>query len=291
MTRWRARADQLASRYEELARTRPLLGLPIVFFARYVERQGALLASALAFRLFLWLMPLSLLAAGILAALTGDHASSIESASRGAGVTGAASQEIVEALQGGRRSWWVAVVVGATLVAWTSRTLVRNLAIVNAHAWQAPIPKQRPKTVALSAAVFVCGWIVLLAIAATITSLDRSMSGGIILSVAVETLVVAGAWLAIASRLPDKRTTWTDLIPGCLLVGVGATILHAASQIYLPHKLSSASQLYGTLGLAATILAWLLIVAQLVVSAALVNAMWAEHRSRRCQPAESQQDD
>src|SRR5215472_5647916 len=64
----RERADQAADRYQRLARSRPLLGLPLAFAARYTGRQGILLASAVAFRLFLWLVPLALVLAGILAA-------------------------------------------------------------------------------------------------------------------------------------------------------------------------------------------------------------------------------
>ena len=62
----RARAEEAAARYRELARRDPVYALPIVAVTTYVARQGMLLASAIAFRTFLWLMPLALLTAGLL---------------------------------------------------------------------------------------------------------------------------------------------------------------------------------------------------------------------------------
>jgi hypothetical protein len=72
MSRLRGRiqaADEAMQRLRGNLRTRARLGLPLAVLDRYAARQGVLLASATAFRLFLWLVPLALLIAGILAAL------------------------------------------------------------------------------------------------------------------------------------------------------------------------------------------------------------------------------
>src|SRR4051812_21605253 len=99
MARWRARAEHTADRYRELAQRQPVFGLPLVFVATYHARQGVLLASAAAFRLFLWLMPFALLVAGILAGLSREASGTPQSAAKAAGITGAASQEVVTALR------------------------------------------------------------------------------------------------------------------------------------------------------------------------------------------------
>src|SRR6478672_12124539 len=100
IARWRARADTAADRYQKRAQDQPLLGLPLALIARYTGRQGMLLASASAFRLFLWLLPLALMAAGILAAAahTQANSASLESASNRAVITGAGCQQVVTAL-------------------------------------------------------------------------------------------------------------------------------------------------------------------------------------------------
>ncbi|HEY2281800.1 MAG TPA: YhjD/YihY/BrkB family envelope integrity protein [Streptosporangiaceae bacterium] len=286
LARLRARAERASSQYQRRSQTQPLLGLPVTFVARYTVRQGVLLASALAFRLFLWLMPLALLFAGILAALAQDHAGSLETAAKEAGVAGAASHQAVAALQSGHKSWLAAVLIGGFLLLWTTRTLMRNLALVSAHAWQTPNHRPRQKELLVTTLVFAGSAVALLAVAALITRLDRLFPGELLLAIIVESVAAAAVWLVVSLRLPDDRADWTDLLPGCLLVGVGLAVLHAVSAVYLPAKLAKSSALYGTLGIAGVILAWLLLVGQVIICGALVNSVWAEYRASRRRPDE-----
>lgn len=258
-----------------------MFGLPLVFFARYTSRQGVLLASALAFRLFLWLLPLALLIAGILAGVSGEYTGDLTSASKSAGVTGATTHQIIATIQGGQKSWWVAVVVGAFSWMWATRTLIRSLTVLNAHVWAAPVPKPKQKAVLATSLAFAGLWILAFAFAAGLHKFDELVPGGTLIAFVIEAATFAATWLTICLRLPDSRSTWTDLLPGCVLFGVGFAALHVLSRVYLPRRISQASELYGALGTAASVLAWLLIISQVVVSAGLVNAIWFEHRSRR----------
>lgn len=282
MTEWRARAERAADGYQRRAQRQPLLGLPLTFVARYTARQGMLLASACAFRLFLWLLPLALFVAGILAGLAvTSNTDNLESASKQAGLTGAASQQIVTSLQEGHRSWWIAVLTGGVLFLWTTRTLMRNLTVVNAHAWAAPIPKPRQKHVLITTLLFAGGWIVLAAVGAGLTRLDHAVGGGPLLDTAISGALTAGLWFLVCRRLPDRRRSWTDLLPGCLLFGYGLAVLKVISRLYLPGRFAHSSQIYGSLGVASVMLAWLLIIGQLVVSVALTNAIWSDYRADR----------
>ncbi|GAA2747137.1 hypothetical protein GCM10009868_35340 [Terrabacter aerolatus] len=56
-SRGEERANRYAARYAELARRVPLLRVPLEMATLYVARQGMLLASAVAFRAFLWWRP------------------------------------------------------------------------------------------------------------------------------------------------------------------------------------------------------------------------------------------
>jgi membrane protein len=222
------------------------------------------------------------LVAGILAGLSKGNATNVESATKTAGITGAASQQVLTALQDGHRSWWVAVLIGAGAFLWTTRTLMRNLTVVSAHAWQVPTPRPRQKDVLATTMVFAGGWLVMFAIAAAITRLDRLIpGGGVIIAVIVEGAALAAVWLVVSMRLPNKSDAWLDLVPGCLLLGFAIAVLHAVSRVYLPRKIQHSSSLYGSLGVAGTILFWLLIIGQIVVSAALVNSVWTEYRAQR----------
>lgn len=288
--RWRAQATVAADRYQQRAQEQPLLALPLTFIARYTARQGILLASASAFRLFLWLMPLSLLAAGILSAISYGHSEDIESASKSAGVTGAASQQVVTTLNEGHRSWWVAVVLGGVLFLWGTRTLIRNLTMVNAHVWDTPMPKTRQKDVLVTTAVVAAGFLVLIPLGLFITSLDGLFAGGVLLAIAVQSAANVAVWFFVCTRLPDRRRSWSDLIPGCLIFGVGLALMNAFSRLYLPARFEHSAQLYGALGIAGVILAWMLLVGQLLVSSALVNSIWSDYLADRRGDVRSTQD-
>lgn len=284
MAQLRQRADRAADRYQQRAQTRPLLALPLTFLARYTARQGMLLASAVAFRLFLWLLPLALLAAGVLSALAQHEGDSIESASRAAGVTGAASQQVETALREGGRSCWIAVLTGSVLFLWTTRTLIRNLTVVNAHAWAAPTPKPQQREVLKTTLLVALGWILLFVFAAFVAGLDGVFAGGVILAVVIQSVANVIVWFLVSRRLPDRRRRWQDLIPGCLLFGVGLAVMNAVSRVYLPARFAHSASVYGTLGIAGVILAWLLLIGQLLVVSCLVNSIWSDYCAERSPP-------
>jgi membrane protein len=276
--RWRERAEEASARYQRLAETKPLYGLPLAFLARYTARQGVLLASAAAFRMFMWTVPLALLAAGILAGIAKWHSADLSDVVKSTGVTGAASQEVVNTLSEGGRSWWVATLLGLVFFLWATRTLTRNLILVNAHIWSAP-SKMRQKDILIISLIFAGSWIGMFAAAAVIIRFDV-VPGGPIIAIAAQTAAAGTLWLFLSLRLPDHRRHWTDLIPGSLLFGFGLAVMHTVSRFYLPARVEHSSALYGSLGLAAVMLAWLLIVGQLVVGCAVVNSVCTEYRYR-----------
>jgi uncharacterized BrkB/YihY/UPF0761 family membrane protein len=283
--KWRERADQAAQDYQRRAQRQPLLGLPLAFFARYGARQGILLASALAFRLFLWLLPLALLTAGILAAVTHDDSGSVESAAKTAGLTGAASQQVVTALRESDRSWVLAVLTGTVLFLWGTRTLVRALIIVNTHLWEAPPHRLRQKDVLFTSLSFAGVWVLLFACLYGIHRVVRLAPAGVVWTILVQGCIVSAVWLLMSLKLPDRRRDWLDLVPGAALVGFGLSIMNTVGRIYLPARFNHSSAIYGPLGIASVMLLWLLLIGQLIVSGALANAVWHDYRAERNQAA------
>jgi hypothetical protein len=91
----------------------------------------------------------------------------------------------------------------------------------------------------------------------------------------------AGVWFVIAKDLPHRDADWKALVPGALLFGLGAEVIHVLAQ-YLIGPYSLAKQgTYGALGLAAVLLLGLFLVSRLVVATAVLNAtLWA----RRTRP-------
>lgn len=283
IARWRARAEHASDTYQKRAQIQPLLGLPLAFLARYTARQGVLLASATAFRLFLWLLPLALTAAGILAAVTHDDSASVASAAKKAGLTGAASQQVVVALRDGDRSWVLAVITGTVLFLWATRTLMRNLTVVNAHVWGAPLPRRRQKDVLLTSLIFAGAWILMFGFTAALNRLSRDIFGGALLVFVVQGTAVGALWVLICSQLPDRRESWRDLLPGAAVMGYGLSLMNTVGRIYLPARFAHSSAIYGSLGIASVMLLWLLLVGQLIVSSAVINTVWFDFRAGRRQ--------
>ncbi|MCW2549374.1 MAG: hypothetical protein JWN96_3834 [Mycobacterium sp.] len=281
MARARARAELASGRYRERAQTRPLLGLPLAFLAQYTARQGVLLASAVAFRLFLWLLPLALLAAGILAAAAADSGNSIGSASKSAGLTGAASHQVAQALRDGHRSWGIAVITGGVLFVWATRTLMRTLTVASAHAWATPVPKAGQKRILITTLMFAATWLLVFACTAALHKLGRVVPGGLLLGFLAQGLLISVAWLLISQRLPDRRQSWHELIPGSLFFGFGLALLSLVGRVYLPPRFAHSSAVYGSLGVASVMLVWLLLIGQLIISSAFINSVWCDYRRDR----------
>ena len=110
---------------------------------------------------------------------------------------------------------------------------------------------------------------------------DGLLPGGFLLSLFGQAALAGVCWLAVLWQLPDRRSDWTDLVPGALLFGAGLAVMHLVSRVYLPARFEHSSALYGSLGIAAVILVWLLVFGQLVVWSAVVNAVWFDFRAAR----------
>lgn len=81
-------------------------------------------------------------------------------------------------------------------------------------------------------------------------------------------------WLLVA-----RRIAWRRLLPQALLTAVGIDLLAVGAAIYLPRAVASASDQFGILGVAFTLLSLLFAMAFVLVVAAAVGATLAEPRA------------
>jgi hypothetical protein len=181
-----------------LAETNPIYGLPLAFLARYTARQGVLLASAAAFRMFMWTVPLALVVAGILAGIAKWSSADLSDVVKSAGITAAASQEVVKTLSEGQQSWWVATLIGLVVFLWATRTLTRNLIMVHAHIWAAPA-KMRQKDILIISLIFAGSWFAVFAAAALIIRIDV-VPGGPLIAITCQTAGIGALWLFLIRK-------------------------------------------------------------------------------------------
>ena len=131
----RSRANELYERH----RDRPLVDLGLRLYFRDREAAGTVVGSALAFRLFLFFVPMLLFLVGLLGFFADVVAADDV---RQAGVTGTIAQQINGALNQPSSTRWLATLLGLFGMATTGRTLSRALAQASCLAWRIPM---RPK--------------------------------------------------------------------------------------------------------------------------------------------------
>ena len=86
-------------------------------------------------------------------------------------------------------------------------------------------------------------------------------------------MVYALAWVVLSMMLPRASTDPGVVLPGAVLVGITLAGMQAVSQLYLPDRLSRASELYGAIGTTIVTLGWFFILGRAMVLAMVLNAV------------------
>jgi uncharacterized BrkB/YihY/UPF0761 family membrane protein len=234
------------------------------------EIAGGVLGGGLAYRFFFWALSWSVLTVGGLgfASRSGNVAAGVEEAGLSESVADTVSAAAQQAESG---RWWL-LVVGIWLVLWFSWGLLRALWLTHAAAWRIPPPTiaHGPRAylavlvapVVLVAGASGAGWIR--------ANVDTASGAAVTV---VASIAFGAAWWWVTWKLPSPDVPWTAFVPGAILMGVGFTALHVFTVYYLSEKLANSSQLYGALGLAATMLFYLFLIGRGVIWAAELNAV------------------
>ena len=240
------------------------------------DRQVAamVLAGGIAYRIFFWLLALSLVASGILSYF---DPSAVENAARDEGFgPGIASALGKLATSSSGNGWWL-ILVGSYLVLWTGYTCAKTLVLTHAAIWGVQPPRVgRPLRASL---VFTGGTLAFIAAmwgARWVREQDTPL--GVLATLLVFALP-CGFWLLATHKLPHRAAGWLELLPGALVVAVGMQAMHLFTAYFLGPKLASATQLYGVMGIATTTLFWFYIAGRLIIGAATLNASLAERRA------------
>lgn len=234
---------------------------------------GPLLAGALAFRLFLWLLPACLVVVGCLGFFAPGSTQHLTSE---AALGGFAASTIETATKQAHEARWILLATGLIALFSASVTLARTLWVATTLAWQLPLVKlRRPPRAAAMVVGFLGSALGLAAAANWLRSIDYGV--GLITTLLLVVAYTVLAWVVLSILPRPPHVSVEGLLPGALLIGVGIQVLHLVTVLYLAKQLSSASQLYGALGGAATLMLWAYLVARILIGATTVNRAWATH--------------
>jgi membrane protein len=243
---------------------------------------GGVLAGAVAFRLFAYLLPLCLALLSLLGVAASLGARTAQAIGDQLGLSSYLIDSVDTAVDESKRGLWALVPLALWTTYSTGVGTAKVLRATHALAWGRPLqPLRRSWTGAVASLGFV---LVAIAVVSGTQALRERSEGAGLGFVAVQLLILIGLWWVASRLLPhDPGAGWRALLPGALLVGVGVWILHVASVYLLARRVASASALYGSLGVAAAILAWLYLLGRLLVASATLNATLWERRQAAAQ--------
>lgn len=277
-----AAAQQALATLDGARQRSPAVDAAVRTYERDRDAVGSVLAGAVAFRLFAFMLPLTLGLVTLLGALRAVDETGPEEVGRDLGMSAYLIDSVETAARQSNKALWVLVPISLWAIYTGGCGIVKVLRAVHAIAWSQPLTRLPNRVVAALAALGLG-----LATVAVLAALEAARQGGSTLGlVALGGFVpFALLWLAVSLALPrDPQAAWSALLPGAVLMGVAVWLAHLVSVYYLAHRVDRASALYGSLGVAAALLAWLYVLGRLMVAAAMLNATRWEQR-RRAAPA------
>ena len=238
---------------------------------------GAVIAGAVAFRIFLFIVPfvfVVVVGIGLAADAADEDAGRL---ARTAGIGGLVAKAVSGAadLSGFERV--TALAVGAVAMFLGARALLKVMRLSYGMVWNVKPSKLKKTTLP---ALAVIGFTLLgIVVAASVGEMRHQ---GVLLAIvgfALTTAVPVAMWLFASWYLPRRARTWQELLPGALLFGVGIQVLHVVTVLWIAHLLESKTDTYGAIGAALAILLWAYLLGRLVTGAAVLDAaLWLRHR-------------
>lgn len=244
---------------------------------------GALLAGALAYRLFVVLLPTALLLVAGLGLYAGASDKTPSEVAKDAGLSGLIAKEVASAASGRARGVVFLLMIPAVLYA--TATLYRALAKVHALVWHG---SARRVPVAPRGILILLGALAFqFAAVAAVGWVRRQDQFGGLAALLVFVVLVGGAWLLVSTQLPHGDAGWRALVPGSLLFGVGLMFVNVFNIYVTTRLVEGRADTYGALGIATALLFSLVLVGRVMIVSAELNASIDE---RRKQPQVSAQE-
>lgn len=238
---------------------------------RYGEINGNYLAAAVTLSAFLSIFPLLLVAIAILGFFSSGHANLADDLIRNLGLTGTGADTVRQAITTARHSRKAASVIGLVGLFWSGLGLVAAVQYAINTVWQVKGRGLKDKLVGLA---WLAGAVILFAASFAVTAVVNFLPAVVApLSIVVGLALNTALWVWTMKVMGNRDVGWKALLPGALLGAVGLEVLKAVGSFYVPRAVSSASALYGSLGIIFAVLAWLLLFGRLLVYSSVFNVV------------------
>jgi len=245
------------------------------------ESGAGMLAGAIAFRFFMFLVPavfVLVMGLGLGADLSN---ASVEDVAKQAGIAGVASTAIRSGADASTTTQWVTLGIAVYALFSGSRNLLKALWVSHLLLWKVGVRRIPRATVGTLALIGI------LAATLFVLRLVNAVKGisfaGWLVGLILYTTVPAALWfwasLRVFPRAPDA--TWRDLWLGAVVFGVGVEALQLATVLWLAKSIESKSTTYGAIGAALSLLLWAYLLGRLVTTVIALNAaVWRSNRRK-----------
>ncbi len=282
-TRYEQKRKTLEQQAEVLRGKNESFRIAYEAYDRDRRHAGSLLAGGLAYRLFIWMVPMALVLSSALGVIAQYSSHSTQEVAKSAGLAAALTAAVASAAEDTGKSSLLLLVIGLWAVLWAGKSVVKALRLLAGVAWQ--IRPARFTRSWLASAAFSGLAVVLLG---TPVLLQRLYAGPFIVDLLVwiaTPLLLGPAFAYGFDWLPHPDgPPWTAFLPGGWLLAFGLQFMRIATAVYFAGRLERVNDLYGALGIATVIMLWLFLIGRLVVAAMAVNA----ERWRATHPAPSE---
>ncbi len=239
---------------------------PVLCLRRYIAIRGTDKALVIGGQCFTAIIPLLIVVVTLTSNADGEAlAQQINDRFHLTGVPA----EAVESLFGRPPGAQSAITISSVVLLLASGlSLSRSLQRTYEAAWELSPRGLRGTVDGLAALGILLSQILLLSLLA---GLLREFPGGSIITFVVRSAVATLVWLALQYVLLSRRVPWRLLIPGALVGGIGQQVVNAASAVWMPILITTNTIRYGVIGVAFSLLSWLLVIAFVLVVAAVIS--------------------
>ena len=266
---------QAVAKAEDLEKRVPHLSLLREVYQRYRRQNATVLAGHLAFRSFLFFLPVAVLLVAVVGFLRSRGIDVGSEFGGKLGLSNSLTHTVSDNADQASRGWAPLALSALAAVAITGSGLLSAFNYCFAQAWgldavKIPhrlslIPKFVGSLIVMVLLIGFVGTLRHLGLAAGFSGIGGAM------------VLVGLAFFVVAGILPHRSTAPQWLLPGSIAAPVAIAGLQVFAIYYLPDKVARSSSLYGSLGVAVAVLFYLYLLGNIVVGSALVNAVWWDH--------------
>jgi uncharacterized BrkB/YihY/UPF0761 family membrane protein len=266
----KARLVDAKARFDDLRERRPILDYLAAMADRDTEAHGSVLGSAAALRLFLFLIPASLVFFATMQLL--NLSGPINDSAREAYTAG----DIAQAVDGvSTLRAFGFLVSGLVFTLWAGRSLARVLATSSVGAWR--MPPHAAKVPAISA-LALSGVVFVQVVINTIATGIRDLGGLPAWTLSWGALVATAgvAWFFVMLSLPRGVNDPGALLPGAIAMGIVQATAQSILSGYAEARIERTTDTYGDMAATIAVLGNLFILGRIMTASFVVSAVTYE---------------